>query len=207
MPCRDQLRPRDYDYNNEISRGPTEVPAREDRFPGFWVISPEIPLHQEDRVYTGHLSAGRSVVIEGIARRARTRATRRCAAARMVRARLCCLFLLLGPGATLAFQMSAPRGARAGHHLPNERRCCAAHCTVPEPAERTPETADNARERKEEDTALAADLLSEPADNRETEEFTLVAGAKELQRPSHRRFWPSSGRCYAGVWRRELLGR
>ncbi len=100
----------------------------------------------------------------------------------MVRARLCCLFLLLGPGATLAFQMSAPRGARAGHHVPNERRCCAARCTEPEPAERTPETADNARERKEEDTALAADLLSEPADNRETEEFTLVAGAKELQR-------------------------
>ena len=113
--------------------------------------------------------------------RGRARA-RHGAAARMVRARLCCLFLLLGPGATLAFQMSAPRGARAGHHLPNERRRCAARCTEPEPAERTPETADNARERKEEDTALAADLLSEPADNRETEEFTLVAGAKELQR-------------------------
>ena len=42
-----------YNYINEISRGPTVVPAREDRFPGFWVISPEIPLHQEDRVYSG----------------------------------------------------------------------------------------------------------------------------------------------------------
>ena len=93
----------------------------------------------------------------------------------MVRARLCCLFLLLGPGATLAFQMSAPRGARAGHHLPNERRRCAVRCTEPEPAEPTPESADNAR--KEEDATLAADLPS-----RETEDFTLVAGAKELQR-------------------------
>ena len=100
----------------------------------------------------------------------------------MVRARLCCLFLLFGPGATLAFQMSTPRGARAGHHLPNERRRCAVRCTEPEPADPTPETAENARERNEEDTTLAVDLLSEPGDNRETEDFTLMAGAKELQR-------------------------
>ena len=90
---------------------------------------------------------------------------------------LCLLVLLLGPGATLAFQMSAPRGRPRS-------RCATARCTepAPEPAEPTPEIAEYALERKEEDITLAAELLAEPAVSGKQDDFTLVAGAKELQR-------------------------
>ena len=93
----------------------------------------------------------------------------------MFRASGLCVILLLGPGATLAFQMSAPRGARSR---------CAARCTepAPEPAEPAPGIAEYAQERKDEDLTLAAELLAEPAPKRKEEDFTLVGGAKELQR-------------------------
>ena len=93
----------------------------------------------------------------------------------MLRASRLCVFLLLGPGATLAFQMSALQGARSR---------CAVRCTEPAPkhAEPTSEIAEYAQERKDEDITLAAELLAEPALDRKEEDFTLVAGAKELQR-------------------------
>ena len=92
----------------------------------------------------------------------------------MSRAALLYAFLLLGPGATLAFQVSAPRGARHNR--------CAVRCTGSQPdAEPAAGSAEPAPEAELAEPAPEAKLLVAPALRRK-EDFTLEDGAKEMQR-------------------------